>query len=300
MQWLEITLQVPREDAENIAEVLRSFGHQGVMIEHLGIPPDRFDDNEIPDAPIMAVRVYMPNDERVPAAKAQIEAELTPQNITPIYVLVDDENWADAWKKHYHPTRVGNRMMIRPVWEEADDLRPDDLEIVLDPGMAFGTGTHPTTQLCLASLEALMTPGLSVLDLGCGSGILAIGAVLLGATHVLAVDIDPIAVESTIENAERNKVLEKITAQQGGLETVITSARRFDLLVANILARTIIEMCDQHLGEVVRPGGKAIFSGIMVAQVPDVEEALKRTGLVVTHVRQEELWVAMEAYRPAE
>lgn len=300
MQWLEITLQVPREDAENIAEVLRSFGHQGVLIEHLGIPPDRFDDNEIPDAPIMAVRVYMPNDERVPAAKAQIEAELTPQNITPIYVLVDDENWADAWKKHYHPTRVGNRMMIRPVWEEADDLRPDDLEIVLDPGMAFGTGTHPTTQLCLASLEALMTPGLSVLDLGCGSGILAIGAVLLGATHVLAVDIDPIAVESTIENAERNKVLEKITVQQGGLETVITSARRFDLLVANILARTIIEMCDQHLGEVVRPGGKAIFSGIMVAQVPDVEEALKRTGLVVTHVRQEELWVAMEVYRPAE
>ncbi|HEX2623037.1 MAG TPA: 50S ribosomal protein L11 methyltransferase, partial [Phototrophicaceae bacterium] len=232
MQWLEITLQVPRDDGEPVAEILRSFGHQGVLLEHLGIPPDRFDDDELPEPTHLAVRVYLPNDDRAPAAKAQIEAEISPlYNVSPIYVLVDDEDWAHAWKKHYHPTRVGNHMMIRPVWEEADDLKPDDLVIVLDPGMAFGTGTHPTTQLCLASLEALMKPGLSVLDLGCGSGILAIGAVLLGSPKVIAVDIDPIAVAATIENAERNGVADKIVAQQGGLETVITSARRYDLLV---------------------------------------------------------------------
>lgn len=301
MQWLEILLHVPREQGDVVSGILQSFGHQGVSITHEGIPPDRFDDDEIPPPPFIAVRVYIPNNERADTAKMQIENELIPLGYSPIYTLVDDQDWADAWKKHYHPTRIGKRIVVRPVWEEATDLKPDDIVVALDPGMAFGTGTHPTTQLCLASLDDLVQPGLSVLDLGCGSGILAIAAAKLGAGKILAVDNDPIAVEATIQNAEQNGTSDTIVAQEGSVETVLTSARRFDILVANILARTIIEMCQQYpLGDLVRPGGIGIFSGIMIAQVADVEAALQKVGLTLTKVRQEGDWVALETLRPIE
>lgn len=144
-----------------------------------------------------------------------------------------------------------------------------------------------------------MRPGLSVLDLGCGSGILAIGAVLLGAAHVTAVDIDPVAADITRENAEANGVADRITAMHGSLESVRTSARRFDVLLANILARIIIEMCDHGLGDIVRLGGVAIFSGIITEQVTDVSAALNRAGYRVTAVRTEGDWVSIEATRPA-
>jgi ribosomal protein L11 methyltransferase len=299
MQWLEILLRVPREQGDAIADILQSFGHQGVSITHEGIPPDRFDDDEIPPPPFVAVRVYIPDDHRAPDAKAQIEGELAPLGVTPIYTLMDDQDWADAWKKHYHPTRIGRHIVIRPLWEEATDLQPEDIVVALDPGMAFGTGTHPTTQLCLAALEDAVQPAVSVLDLGCGSGILAIAAAKLGAGKILAVDIDPIAIEATIQNAEQNGTSDKIVAQEGDLQTVLTSARRFDILVANILARTIIEMCSTYpLGDVVRPGGIGIFSGIMTLQVADVEAALQNVGLTLVRVRQEGDWVALETVRP--
>ena len=164
--------------------------------------------------------------------------------------------------------------------------------------MAFGTGTHSITRLCLMSLEDLMKPSLSVLDLGCGSGILAIAAAKMGASKVLAVVIDPVAAKITAENAEINGVADSIVAQQGSLETVRSSARRFDLLLANILARIIIEMCDQGLGDIVRPGGVAIFSGIINEQVDDVRAALSHAGYRVTYVRVEGDWVSIEALRP--
>jgi ribosomal protein L11 methyltransferase len=139
---------------------------------------------------------------------------------------------------------------------------------------------------------------MSVLDLGCGSGILAIGAARLGAAHILAVDIDPIAVTVTVENATQNGVAERITAEEGSLETVLQSGQRFDLLAANILARVIIGMCEQGLGEVVRPGGSAVFSGIIAEQGDDVEAALRLTGLTPTRRRQIGDWIAIEAVRP--
>jgi ribosomal protein L11 methyltransferase len=213
----------------------------------------------------------------------------------PIYQVIDEEDWAEAWKANYHPIRVGQRLLIRPEWiDVAADL--ETVVIALDPGMAFGTGTHPTTQLCLESLEAQMQPGMQVLDLGCGSGILAIAAAKLGAAHVLALDTDPIAVTSTEQNSARNATEAQITAQAGSLDQL--EGQQFDLIVVNILARIIIMLCEQGLGNGVRPGGLAIFSGIIEDQAAKVEAALRATGLEPVQRRQQGDWVAIEARRP--
>jgi ribosomal protein L11 methyltransferase len=299
MQWIEIAVTVPPDLADLAASVLEDYGHQGVSISRDDIQPDHWDEGELPDPVAMIVRAYMVANEQAEAARATLDTVLTTRGLPPaVYTLVDDEDWAEAWKSHYHTTRIGRHFVIRPIWE-AYDAQQDDLVISLDPGMAFGTGTHSTTRLCLMSLEDLMQPGFSVLDLGCGSGILAIAAAKMRASRVVAVDIDSIAAKITAENAAVNGVSDSIVAQQGTLETVRASARRFDLLLANILARIIIEMCDQGLGDVVRPGGVAIFSGIITEQVDDVRLALSRAGYQVTNVRTEGDWVSIEAIRPA-
>lgn len=302
-RWIEVSLSVDGEAAEATADLLQRFGYQGVAVEHEGIPPDKLDEDEIPPAQSLTVRAYIPDDERAAETKQRLTEALRYMNMmypmpAPVFKLVDEQDWAEAWKVHYHPVRIGRRLLIRPLWVEVE-AQPDDLVIALDPGMAFGTGTHPTTQLCLEALDDLVQPGVQALDLGCGSGILAIAAAGLGAGHVLALDIDPIAVDATIKNAEANGVGTKITAQTGSLESLVTSARRFDLAVVNILARIIIQMCDEHLGDVVRPGGLAIFSGIIEEQADDVEAALRKTGLEPYRRRLQGDWVVIEARRPA-
>jgi ribosomal protein L11 methyltransferase len=300
-RWVEVALEVDGEAAEAAAELLQRYGYQGVSIEHEGIPPDKLDEDELPPPERLVVRAYIPDDERAPQMRAQLEAALSHLNWLypmpqPAFRVIDEQDWAEAWKAHYHPVRIGRRLLIRPQWVQMT-LDPDVVEIALDPGMAFGTGTHPTTQLCLEATEAIMPPGAQVIDLGCGSGILAIGAAKLGAAHVLALDIDPIAVEATRANAAYNGVAAHITAQQGSLETVLTSARRFDFALVNILARTIIQLCDAQLGQIIRPGGLAVFSGIILEQAEDVEAALRRTGLEPYARRKWGDWVAIEARR---
>jgi ribosomal protein L11 methyltransferase len=302
MNWIEIKLSVDGEAAEAVAELLQRYGHQGVAVEREGIMPDCWSDDELPPAERLTVRAYIPDDERVQEAKTQLESALGHMRLmypmpTPEYTTVDDEDWAEAWKAHYQPVRLGRNILIRPIWIELV-TQPNDIEIALDPGMAFGTGTHPTTQLCLAALEDLVQPGALALDLGCGSGILSIAAAKLGAKSILALDNDPIAVTATAENARQNGVSDKVVAQVGSLENIISSARRFDIIAVNILARIIIEMCGDKLGQIVRPGGLAIFSGIIEDQADDVETALRQTGLEPYARRKQGDWVAIEARRP--
>jgi ribosomal protein L11 methyltransferase len=301
-QWVEVSMRTDGEAAETIAQELQKWCHQGVAIEQADIEEGKWDDGDTPPVNALIVRGYFSNDSDAEEKRYQIERALSIYNMMlpmpkPEWKVVADEDWADAWKKHYHPVRLGQRILVRPLWVEVE-AQENDIMIALDPGMAFGTGTHPTTQLCLEALERQVSSSIDVLDLGCGSGILSIAAAKLGAGKVIAVDIDQLAVDATIENAEVNGVAEKIHAYQGSLETVITSARRFDLVVVNILAKIIIEMCDQHLGDTVRPGGKAIFSGIIAEQTEAVEAALRKTGLEPTGRYQQTDWMVIEAIRP--
>jgi ribosomal protein L11 methyltransferase len=189
---------------------------------------------------------------------------------------------------------------IRPSWIEVDDASESDVLIALDPGMAFGTGTHPSTQLCLIACEDILEahPGWDVLDLGCGSGILSIAAAKLGAGKILALDTDDIAVRVTNENATINGVADRIQAQSGSLASLTHAARRFDLALVNILAKVIIQMCDEGLGTVIRPGGVAVFGGIIHDQADEVEAALIKTGLEPYRRLTSGDWTVIEASRP--
>jgi ribosomal protein L11 methyltransferase len=303
MQWMEVSLSVDGEAAEAVTELLQRYSYQGVAIEQEDVPPEAWDDGQAEPPKRLTLRGYFPADRRVEETKFLLETALGHMSLmypmpTPVYRIIDEADWAEAWKANYKPIRLGRRLIIRPEWVEMETA-PDEVVISLDPGMAFGTGTHPTTQLCLETLEEVVQPGIQVLDLGCGSGILSIAAAKLGAGHVLGLDIDPIAVTAAQQNSTRNGLSDMITVQEGSLDSVIGSARRFDLVVANILAWIIINMCDNGLGEVVRPGGIGIFSGIIADQAEEVEHALRRVGLQPYARRQQGGWVAILTKRKA-
>jgi len=304
MRWIEVAMEVDGEAAEAVAEVLNRYGHQGVAIEQAGFFIETWED-EVPKPDKLIVRAYFPEDERADAAKTQLEEALYQLGRLypmpkPQYRVIDEQDWAEAWKVNYHPLRLGRRLFIRPLW--VDEFgQPGDIVIGLDPGMAFGTGTHPSTQLVLEAAEDLVEamPGSQVLDLGCGSGILAIAAAKLGAAHILAIDTDPLAVRITDENAEVNQVAEKITSQLGSLDTLLDDghgqAQSFDLALVNILAKVIISMCGQGLGRIVKPGGIGVFGGIIEEQADEVENALRSTGLTPYKRRLSGDWVVIEA-----
>lgn len=307
-QWIEISLTTEGEYAEAIVDVLQKYGHQGVLIERPGFDlVDKWEE-DIPPARELTVKAYMPADANAPDKQQQLRDALRYMNMIapmpePEFRYLEEEDWAEAWKVHYKPLRLGNRLYICPEWinpSTLEDLSEDDIIIRLDPGMAFGTGTHPSTQLCLVATEDIVggRPGLSVLDLGCGSGILSIAAAKLGAAHVLALDIDDLAITSTNENAGRNGVADKIQAQSGSLESLVHAARRFDLALVNILARVIINMCDEGLGQIIRPNGVGVFGGIIYDQVDEVEAALRKTNLEPYKRRTSGEWVVVEARRP--
>jgi ribosomal protein L11 methyltransferase len=214
----------------------------------------------------------------------------------PTFRVVKESDWAEAWKEHYHVVHLGERFVIKPSWREYE-AQSTEIVIELDPGMAFGTGLHPTTQMCLAALGQRLKPKMRVLDLGTGSGILAIGAARLGAGSVVAIDNDPLAVKAASENVTANRVGDFIHVGLGSLPEAGANNATYDLIVVNILARVIIQLCEQNLGRIVRSGGLAIFAGLIDTQEFGVREALASQGLRVFDRLQDKDWVCLVARR---
>ena len=194
-------------------------------------------------------------------------------------------------KKHFQPIAIGKRLLIIPPWITIEET--ERTVIVLEPGMAFGTGLHPSTLICLEAIEDILQPGANILDIGCGTGILSIAAVLLGAKHALAVDTDEVAVQATKENAERNRVAEYIRVESGSLEQVKvlqTEIQKPDLIVANILSHILIELIQSGLATCVKPKGRIILSGILVEQVEPLVNLATDANLELIDVRSEKDW----------
>ena len=251
------------------------------------------------------VRAYVPardpaSAERAAAEAAEALGHLQAFGLRPIGELttrlVHEADWAEAWKEHFPVLRVGRGIVIRPTWRR-HVAEPGDVVLDLDPGMAFGTGLHPTTRLCLAAVEAIgdrgLLTGARVLDVGCGSGILAIAAAKLGAREVLGIDTDPIATEATVGNAERNGLAEQIAARAGSLPT---NEPAFDVILANLIASLLVTLAPQLRAE-VRPGGTVLASGIFIDREADVRAAFTAAGLDVTGQSAEGDWLALEAVR---
>jgi ribosomal protein L11 methyltransferase len=312
---LEISVECDTEAAEAVSELFNRYNGGdydedsavgeasggGAVVESIG-----FDDwgKPIDGEFRMWVKTYVKPGARGDQIRRQIEEGLWRLSLLypipePQVRTLREEDWAHAWKKYYKPLRVGQRVILKPSWEEFTP-QPDDLVVELDPGMAFGTGLHPTTRLCISALEQIVQPGDSVLDLGTGSGVLAIVAHKLGATRIVASDIDPIAVEVTNENAERNGVP---VGAAGVLDVRLGSvpagmAGQFRIIVANILAEVLAKLFDAEYGypplaEPLTPDGVMILSGIIDIRAHLVEEAAQRHGMIVVERLQEGDWVTL-------
>lgn len=295
MNWIEVRVITDGEAAEAVSEALRSFAYdQSVVIEQLG-DMTRLEEDAL--EPHVTVKIYLPEDDRTDYVCRRVEevlyflGRLYPIP-APTFHVLQEEDWANAWKVHYHPFRVGKRLWIQPSWQKAEATEGEDLLLTLDPGMAFGTGLHPTTQMCLQALEELVKPGMEVLDIGTGSGILAIAAAKLGAAHVLGVDIDPIAVQTALQNVQENGVEERMVIRQGGIADV--PARPYTLVLVNILAPIIITFFRQHnLLSYVAPDGYLVLSGIIDQQLSEVAAAIQESAGTVVQTLTIRDWVAL-------
>lgn len=296
-RWLEVSMTVDPELAEAVSELFNRFVSNGVVVES-GVTYNDAEDEGTPFGPAR-VYGYLAIDERIEETRQRLEEGLW--HLGHIQALpeatfrvIQDEDWMAAWKQHYHPIMIGKRLLILPAWIE--DPNQGRIAVKIDPSMAFGTGTHPTTQLCMELLEDTVLPGQPLIDVGCGSGILSIGAAKLGASKALAVDIDNAAIRATKENAEANGVLEKIETGIGSVSEVLAgqfSIRQAPLVLANILAPVIIRLFDAGLADLLEPGGKMVLSGILDSQADGVVQAAAAHGLKEINQRQINDWVAI-------
>ena len=297
--WLEIACEVPEEHAEVVADFLTDLSGSGVCVDNQCV--DAFSTSEIPASVRVTVKAYLaaggdpaPQMRELDEFMLQLSKRHPDADFgTPTLSAVNSEDWSSSWKVHFKPLRVGKRLLIVPTWEDAAQL-PGDLVIRIDPGMAFGTGGHETTRLCLEMLEHVMEeePLLTVpslLDLGTGSGILAMAASMLGAGRILALDIDPDAVVVARENLALNQLSDQIECGTVPLESL---TERFDIILANILAEELVRLAP-YLTDRLCPGGALILSGILAEKEPLVRQGFAPEPLKYIRTAHDGEWVAM-------
>ena len=318
MRWHEITIHTTEEAIEMTANFMHEAGAGGVSIEESGslnkvrdtTYGELYDQplNDIPEGRAV-IKGYFEVGMDAEALKASLGAAvsaLVDYDIDPGEPVVevkevDDADWADAWKQYFKPVRVTERLTIKPSWEEYT-AGPGEIILDLDPGMAFGTGTHATTSLCLKALEQRLQPGDEVIDVGTGSGILAIAAAKLGASAILALDLDPVAVTVAEENVQHGGLGAQIQVRRSDLLGVLQSGNGLNihlpvrLVVANILAEIIL-LFVPDVYEALEPGGLYITSGIIERKEPEVTAALTAAGFTVLAVDRDQDWVAITAQK---
>ncbi|MFC2459587.1 MAG: 50S ribosomal protein L11 methyltransferase [Selenomonas noxia] len=306
MRWARISVVTTHEGADLIANILMELGAAGTEIDDPSlvneyIDAGLWDYTDLPraeDTETVTVRAYLPEDARLEssllalaeriAALRHAGAALGAGTIS--HSFVADEDWAETWKAYIHTEKIGERIVVRPTWEEYTPSA-DEIVIELDPGAAFGTGAHATTAMCLRWLEHLVSPGMRVYDVGCGSGILAVAAAKLGAGEVIAMDYDPVAVSVAEENIRQNNV-HNVVACESDLLSACEGAAPAELITANIIADVIVRLfaqLDRHLA----PGGTLLASGIIDDRIADVEHAAAQHGFTVLDMTCEKEWAAM-------
>ncbi len=324
--WLELAVTCDPEAVEAVSEILARVAPGGVSVEPGFTLVDEGLGAAVDASAPATVRAYLPARDAKAARGAVDEVDRALGHLQAFGLrdigelqtqVVHEADWATAWRRHVGVMRIGRRIVIRPTWRR-HRRQPGDVVIAMDPGMAFGTGLHPTTRLCLAGIERWADEGLlgdpaadrsgpraeqdppivagpvRLLDVGCGSGILAIAAGLLGATSLVGVDTDPIAIEATLANARRNRVARRLRAWRGSLPS---GAGPFDLVTANLIASVLVALAADLAAE-LRPGGRLLASGIFVDRETAVQTAFEDAGLRVLRRDAEGDWVALEACRP--
>ena len=295
MKWLELSVKAPAEYVEPLSHIFQKYGSGGVVLEQeVDFNPD--EGETPPPEEWITLRTYIPLSPSTEAQRQKID--LAVRLVSKVYPLpplqervMDASEWMDSWKRHFYPLHVGKRTVVRPPWQ---DYAPQEGEVVIqiDPGMAFGTGHHPTTRMCLEEVEERVEPGMRVLDVGTGSGVLALLAAGLGASRVLALDSDPDAVKNARRNIRINGMTGRVQILRGTLPNKKAEPGTYDLVVANISALAISQLALEMV-KATKPGGRIIASGFLEEKRHEVEEALSRAGAQLLGARSDGDWVTL-------
>lgn len=307
MKWTEVKVKTRPENEDIISHILYEEGAAGLAIED---PDDiekmlkkkkdwDFVDSSLIDVEkgIIFIKAYFPDSDELINTIQRIREniEVKPKTLGEdsygkvVLKEVNDEDWAESWKKYYKPTKIGESIVIKPTWEEYD-LREDEVMVELDPGMAFGTGTHETTYLCIETLEKFVKEGFNIYDIGCGSGILSIVAAKLGAEKVVGVDLDPVCIDVSKKNIDLNGVEDRVRVVEGNLLDVVDE--KVDLIVSNIIAEIIVTMT-KDLKRFLKKDGIFIASGIILDKESLVLDSLRENGFEVLEVNRKNEWLSI-------